>query len=159
MDFWTKIPSDLKFEVICDDISTIFVDGKQRNVAGTGVWNQKASLMIPGDTSVVGIQCRNTGGPYGIMAQVADETGEVIVVTDNSWKCSNQAQDGWSAGGFSEGGSWKPATVTSNQTPYLSDTGAWAGMSPKKRVIWTGSGADTTVYCRKELLKRDGKYI
>ena len=135
------------------------MDGEQKNVAGTGAWNQLAALEIPASSSAIGIQCRNTGGPYGIMAQVADETGEVTVVTDNSWKCSNQAQDGWSAGGFSEGASWKPATVTSNQTPYLSDTGAWAGMSPNKKVIWTASGADTTVYCRKELPKLAGKYI
>ena len=145
-------------DVICDDISTIFVDGKQKNVAGTGVWNQMASLLIPSDTAVVGIKCRNTGGPYGIMAQVDNPAGKTVVVSDNSWKCSNQAQEGWATGGFSEGAGWKPATVTNNQAPYLTNTGAWAGMSPDKKVIWTNSAADTTVYCRKELPKRTGKY-
>ena len=61
---------DYVLEVICDDISAIFVDGVQKEVAGTGAWNQLAKLNIPETTRAIGIQCRNTGGPYGIMAQV-----------------------------------------------------------------------------------------
>ena len=61
---------DYVLKVICDDISTIFVDGVQKDVAGTGAWNQLATLSIPETTIAIGIQCQNTGGPYGIMAQV-----------------------------------------------------------------------------------------
>ena len=144
-------------DVICDDISTIFVDGEQQNVAGTGVWNQMASLLIPGETAVVGIQCKNTGGPYGIMSQIVDSSNNVVAVSDDSWSCSNKAEDGWSTADFSEGDSWKPAAYYGGQGPYKQDTGAWKGMSPNKRVIWT-AGGDATVYCRK-VLKSTGNSI
>ena len=144
-------------KVVCDDISTIFVDGEQKEAAGTGVWNQLATLVIPASTKTIGVQCKNTGGPYGIMATVEDSTGNVFVVSDNTWKCSNQAQDGWSKSGFIEGASWKPAFYYTGQGAYNSDTGAWKGMSPNKKVIWTSTG-DGTAYCRKELPKPSGYY-
>ena len=34
------------------------------------------------------------------MATVQNEAGETFVVSDNSWSCSNAAQDGWATGGF-----------------------------------------------------------
>ena len=150
----SALPNQLK--VVCDDITTIFVDGEQKETAGTGVWNQLATLLIPASTRAIGIRCQNTGGPYGIMAQVADPEGKVLLVSDNTWKCSNQNQNGWSEFGFSEDDSWNPAFYYTGQGAYNSDTGAWKGMSPDKKVIWTSS-RDGTVYCRRELFKALGK--
>ena len=141
-------------KVVCDDITTVFVDGEQKTVAGTGVWNQMATLQIPTSTRTVGIKCHNSGGAYGIIAEITVSSGEVISVSDNSWKCSNQAQDGWSKGDFAEDASWKPAAYYTSHGAYNGNDGAWREISPNKRVIWTNSNADATVYCRKEL----GKY-
>ena len=149
-EIFRKLSEPYVLKVVCDDISTIFVDGEQKEAAGTGVWNQLATLVIPASTKTIGVQCKNTGGPYGIMATVEDSTGNVFVVSDNTWKCSNQAQDGWSKSGFVEGASWKPAFYYTGQGAYNSDTGAWKGMSPNKKVIWTSTG-DGTVYCRKNM--------
>ena len=133
--------------MVCGDITTIFVDGVQKEAAGTGVWNEQATLQIPASTRAIGIRCQNTGGPYGIMAQVADSEGKELHVSDNTWKCSNQNQDGWSKFGFIEDDSWNPAF-------YFT---AWKGMSLDRDVIWTSTG-DATVYCRNELLKTLGNY-
>ena len=62
------------------------MDGEQRDVAGTGAWNQLASVRISGDTKVVGVQCRNTGGPYGIMAQILDGAKKVMIIMINRYK-------------------------------------------------------------------------
>ena len=157
--FKSKIFPDPQYElkVVCDDITTIFVDGEQKNVPGTGAWNQLATLQIPASTGAIGIQCRNTGGPYGIMAQVADSQGNILVVSDHTWKCSNTPQAGWSTSGFSEDDSWKRPFLYLGQKAYNSDTGAWKGMSPNKKVIWS-SPRDATAYCRKELSKSSGNH-
>ena len=140
----------MRFDVVGDDVTTIYVDGEEKQVPGTQVWNQMASLMIPGETGVVGIKCYNSGGPYGIMAQIKDSSNKVVAVSDDSWHCSNTEEDGWSTLDFEEGDSWKPAAYYSGQPPYKQDIGAWKGMSPNKRIIWTETG-DATVYCRKVL--------
>jgi len=143
-----RVQGDLTLKVICDDISTIFVDGEQRDAAGTGAWNQLATLTIPDNTGAIGIQCRNTGGPYGIMAQVEDASGQVFEVTNNEWQCSNTAADGWATADFA--GGWAAASYY-NHPGYIHDQGAWRGMSPNKKIIWTNTAADTTVYCRKTM--------
>ena len=146
---------------VCDDVSTIFVDGKEMTAAGTGSWNELATLEIPASTDgmSIGIKCRNTGGgPYGIMAQVTDETGEVLLVTDSSWRCSDQAPDGWSAPDFSEAANWDPARVDVNQPGFKRNTGAWQHFSNDRRVIWAQSSA-AVAYCRIDLPKLIGKYF
>ena len=143
--------------VVCDDVTTIFVDGEQKTVPGTGEWNQVATLQIPATTSVIGITCENRGGAYGIMVQVADSTGRVLTVSDHSWRCSNKAGVGWSEMGFRESSSWEPAAYYLGHSSYLSNGGAWRDMSSRRRVIWTDSHDDIKVYCRKELSRQLGE--
>ena len=135
---------------MCDNISTIFVDGEQKYVPGTDDDEQMATLKISNTTKTIGVQCNNTGGQYGVMVQVTEESGEVIAVTDESWQCSNIPEDGWSTREFS--GNWTEAQITFNQQ-YFQRT-KWGDMafnSPDRKIIWTNSSADTTVYCRKDL--------
>ena len=116
------------------------------------------TLEIPASTNVtaIGIKCRNAlDGPYGIMAQVTDETGKVLVVTDNSWKCSDEATEGWSEADFVETDSWQPARDDVEQRSYNQRIRAWKHFSLDSRVIWTNNEADP-VYCRKELPKLIG---
>ena len=147
-------------EVLCDDVSTIFVDGEEMAAIGSGKWKELATIEIPASTdlSTIGVKCHNArGGPYGIIAQVTDETGKVIAKTDNSWKCSNEAPDGWSAPDFSEAANWDPASVNKNHKKYNQNTGAWSHFPDEKQVIWTNSAADSVAYCRKDLPKLIGK--
>ena len=134
---------------MCDDISTISVDGEQKNVPGTEAWNKMATLKISNSTKTIGVQCRNTGGEYGVMVQVTEESGEVIAVTDESWQCSTIPEDGWSTREFS--GNWTEAQITNNQQYFQREWGDMAFNSPDRKIIWTNSSADTTVYCRKDL--------
>ena len=122
-------------------------------VSGTEVWNLMATLNIPTTTKTIGVQCHNNKGPYGLMAQVTEVSGEVITVTDESWQCSNMAEDGWSTKEFS--GSWPAAEITYNHRAFQREEGGWAEMSPDKKIIWTDSAEDTTVYCRRDL--KDGE--
>ena len=118
-----------------------------------------ATLEIPASTNVtaIGIKCVNAlHGPYGIMAQVTDETGKLLVVTDSSWKCSKKATDGWSEADFVETDSWQPASVKKH--PYYDQRiREWKEFSLDSRVIWNHNGK--TVYCRKNLPKLRGNYI
>ena len=140
--------SDYTMKAICDDQITLWVDGVQTD--GHGVWNQMSTLDIPATTQVLGIKCFSMGGAYGIMAAVQDVTGENVLVTDDSWSCSNAADDGWEKADFVEGGNWNAASYY-NHGGYITDNGPWSSMSANRQIIWTDSAADTTVYCRKVL--------
>ena len=143
---------------MCDDISTIFVDGEQKNVSGTEKMKLMATLQISNTTKTIGVQCRNTGGQYGVMVQVTKESGEVIAVTDESWQCSNIPKDGWSTREFRR--NWTGAHITFNQQYFrLTQWGDMAFNSPDKKIIWTNSSADTTVYCRKDLPSESCRFL
>ena len=43
---------------------------------------------------------------------------QVVAVSDDSWSCSNAAEDGWSTGDFVEGDNWKPAAYFNGHPPY-----------------------------------------
>ena len=130
-------------KVMCDDVTTIFVDGEQRNVDGTGKYDQLATLQIPASTAAIGIQCHNVLGEHGIMVQVEDLAGNELTVTDDTWRCSNKAQEGWSTAKFREDNTWQ-------EPAYKSNVWDWK-VSPSTKIIWTKNGADSTVYCRKVL--------
>ena len=134
---------------------TLWVDGEQRDVAGQGVWNQMSTLNIPSNTQVIGVKCVNTGGPYGIMGAITDSDGNEVLVTDNSWSCSNTADEGWETADFQEGDNWNSASYYPHRN-YITNSGSWASMSANRQIIWTSSAADTTVYCRK-VVQKPGK--
>ena len=140
-------------KAICDDQMTLWVDGVQTD--GQGVWNQISTLEIPATTQVLGIRCVNIGGPYGIMASVQDVAGDDVLVTDDSWSCSNTADDGWEKADFVEGRNWNAASYY-NHGGYITDNGPWSSISANRQIIWTDSAADTTVYCRKVLIPLPG---
>ena len=82
------------------------------------------------------------------MADVTDDAGKEIMVTDNSWNCSNTANEGWEKANFQEGNDWHPASCLGKDHYYHRNSQSWPD-SPNRRVIWTNSGGDMTVYCRK----------
>ncbi|KAL5248155.1 hypothetical protein ACHWQZ_G017363 [Mnemiopsis leidyi] len=110
-----------KMMVMCDDVTTIYVDGEEKNVYGTQNWNKVATLHIPTSTSVVGIKCENRVGKYGIMVRITDKEEAIVAVSDSSWKCSNQEETGWPSISFNEDESWRPALDKTNQSPWVND--------------------------------------
>ena len=139
-------------KVMCDDVTTIYVDGEEENMEGTGNWNEIATLDIPRSTRIVAIKCHNRGGPYGIMVRITDEEESIVAVSDNSWNCCNKNETGWYSVSFEEDESWKPAAITNKQDLWTEEN-----FSPEEKffhenIIWTASGEDDlTVFCRKVL--------
>ena len=88
------------------------------------------------------------------MGAVQDADGNDVLVTDNSWSCSNSGDDGWEKADFKEGDNWNSASYYAHRN-YVTNSGSWASMSPSRQIIWTDSAADTTVYCRK-VIQRPG---
>ncbi len=55
---------------------------------GWGTTTTKTANAAP--TSVVGVNCVDTGGSAGIMVSASTN-----MVSDGSWRCSNTFQEGW----------------------------------------------------------------
>ena len=136
-------------KVLCDDYKTVYVDGKEMQLSsGAQGWSKIATFDIPATTNVIGIKCEDTGGNHGIKVEVAEKTGEVVLTSDNTWKCSKEEQSGWTENSFQEDQSWGPAILTSAY-PDFNET--WVtGFSGK--VIWTSATpTPETVCCRIQL--------
>jgi len=142
---------DYTMSILCDDVLTVFVDGAERRVDGLDRWNVLSTMKIPSSTELIAVKCFNAGGGYGIVGSVQNAQGDDVLVTDNSWKCSKRWESGWTLPGFEEGENWKAAADLGDGHFMMTRTdGGWYNVpSSKKRPIWTSSGSDTTVYCRK----------
>jgi len=118
-------------KLMCDDYSTIYYDGvEQKNVAGTGAWNQLAVSEIPAATKEVLVKCYNWFGGNGIKAQIVNNKGKVINQTGKSWLCSTDANF-----------SFKPAFIEAPK-------GEWRNQLGNAATIWSGTGHDGTAYCK-----------
>merc|ERR1712070_598428 len=118
---------------------------------------QMATVNISPNTRLVAVQCRNTGGPYGLMAEIK-AGAKVLSVSDSSWKCSNKAHGGWEKPGFK--GKFPAAVYTRQQGSFNKQAGEWRTMSPRRKVLWTrGGGRDKSIFCRKELRGRGRRVV
>ncbi|XP_063688944.1 thrombospondin-1-like [Bolinopsis microptera] len=143
---------DYTMYIHCDDVLTIFVDGAERRPAGLSNSGTMSTLNIPASSELIAVKCLENGGGYGIIGSVQDAEGGDILVTDSSWKCSNTWESGWSLPGFKEGNTWRAATDLGDGHFMIADHGEDIPSSNmNKRVIWTASSSDTTVYCRKTI--------
>ena len=107
----------------------LWIDGEETTVAGQGVWNQLSTLSIPESTRSIGVKCRNTGGPYGIAGSVQDADGNDVLVTDDSWKCSNTADAGWEGPDFEEGENWQTASYYPHRNYIVHGSGSFLSYS------------------------------
>ena len=114
-------------------------------------WNNMSTSQIPVTTKIIAIKCYNIGGEAGIKVQVEDKTGNVILKSDNKWKCSEQEQTGWKVESFEGDLSWKPA-LYSTKYPRLWSTGLFK-YSLTGEVIWTSAVPNNAemAYCRSLL--------
>ena len=96
----------------CDNTMTLYVDGQEiQPTSGDNVhWNQEKIFAIPSTFQTIAIKCVDVGSQEGILASVQDDTGQVILLTDNTWRCAEAEQHGWTLAEFQEDPEiWKSA--------------------------------------------------
>ena len=92
------------------------------------------------DVCVLAILGFNFDSGDGLLASTS--TG---VVTDASWKCSNNAADGWDLPGFDDDSAWSQALVlwaNDGSVPDINRTAQW---------IWSQGDPAFYAFCRKSL--------
>ncbi|XP_055958595.1 uncharacterized protein LOC130013972 [Patella vulgata] len=118
----------------CDNIMNLYVDGVEYKNGNASDWYEPSTIIIPEDTEVVGIKCRNTEGPAGIKLSLSNG-----IETSASWKCYNTPEEGWNEPEFNDA-NWPNAVVVRD---------GW---------IWTpGNPQEDIVYCRKVIIDRTGE--
>ena len=144
-------------KVLCDDYKTVYVDGKEMQLTpGAQGWNSIATFEIPATSSIIGIKCMDYGGGHGIRVKVVEESGKVVLTSDDNhtWRCSKEEQSSksWTEEDFQEDQSWKQAVVTPSYNKKWNEN----PLAFTEKVIWTSSIASEqieTVYCRSLLPK------
>ena len=133
---------DRTLSATCDDKMLVYLDGAQTHDDNMDHWNKVSNVKFVHTIMVLGIECTDVGGRYGILGSTADG-----ILTDGSWKCSGELQNGWSNPDFDDS-SWEAAAV-------LEDNGnVEDGISEKAQWIWS-TGGEATTYCRKVLNVKD----
>ena len=134
----------------CDNMMTVFVDGVEQKAEGLTQWHKESKIPVPSNFKVIGIKCVDVGVIPGILASVHDGAGDDILVTDESWTCTQEAEKGWAEPGFaSESVEWEEGDVIGKH-----GASPWkfiGQISRKANWIWTKDHKiRTTVYCRYE---------
>ncbi len=108
-------PQKAILTVTCDNMFRVSVNG--RNVLESDEWEQPvrtdiASALRP-RRNVITVEARNAGGPAGLALHleiVSQQTGTLVIVSDDQW----QVAEGWRRGrrpGGMEAGEWQSARV------------------------------------------------
>merc|ERR1712106_84557 len=132
----------------CDNFMRIYFDGVLAHEdpdfgTDTLQWKTESEITIPIGTRVLGIECQDAGGAYGILASTANG-----ILTDQSWTCtSTQNIQGWS----------KPEFIDTNSdfsasSPSYSDLQPKNPLEPEKiskeaKWIW-GPKANGWAFCK-----------
>jgi len=132
----------------CDNRMTVYVDGVEHQVAGQNDWRKESQIVLPSNFFVLAIKCVDAGWRVGILASLQNEIGEDVMVTDSSWSCSQEEQEGWTEPGFSEDSeAWEAGAVIGKHgvQPWkkigqISDDATW---------IWTkNQKSHSKAFCR-----------
>jgi putative heme-binding domain-containing protein len=107
-------PDEARLVFTCDNHARIYVNGER--VASSDAWEVPQSIDVQkhlraGD-NVLAVHGSNDGGPAGLALRLTWVTGKGAgeLVSDGSWRCSDDDPDGWDGVGFADDG-WRPATV------------------------------------------------
>ena len=94
----------------CDDELTVYADGDV--LIENSIWEISKEAVIPIDTVVLGIKCKDLGGLFGIVASLSNG-----LITDDSWFCSSTEVPGWNLPGFNDTNSlFSPAKAGNGYT-------------------------------------------
>ena len=80
----------------CDDELTVYADGDVVIVENS-FWENAEEAVVPIDTVVLGIKCKDNGGLFGIVASLSNG-----IITDDSWSCSSTFVTGWNLPDFDD---------------------------------------------------------
>jgi len=130
----------------CDNRMTVYVDGVEQEVNGLSDWTRESQIALPSYYQSLAIKCVDVGVKVGILASVQNEAGEDLMVTDNSWTCTQEPEEGWNEPGFMSD-TWEVASVIGKHG--MRPWGKIGQISENASWIWTkNQKAYTTVYCR-----------
>ena len=127
---------------------TTYIDGaEQQPSSGDNLqWTSEKIFQISDSFKTIAIYCHDQGSVEGILASVEEEGGEVILVTDSSWRCGSEEQQGWTESEFQEGGEvWKTAGEIGKHgmVPW----GVIGKISGEAKWIWEETKSPNS-YCR-----------
>ena len=110
-------------------------------------WKKVRTTDIPDSTRLIGVECADAGGQYGILLSVQDASGKMILETGIfAWTCSKSDEAGtWFSVDARE--NWSPAVEIANHGD--SPWGTVGAISRSAKWIWAeNGGVRDTVYCR-----------
>ncbi|HZZ42014.1 MAG TPA: family 78 glycoside hydrolase catalytic domain [Tepidisphaeraceae bacterium] len=115
------LPADRKVRsatitLAADNSATAYVDGHTTVTASDFLTSHSidvTSHLKPGQTNIVAVEAKNTGGPAGLAAKLTIhfETGNpMTLAVDDTWKSSTKSPAGWKGATFDDS-SWHNAKV------------------------------------------------
>ena len=132
-----------------DDKMAVFVDGVRATPSNDNEneWTESSDYPLNACNSLIAITCQDVGGIGGILASTTSG-----MMTDNTWRCTDELETGWETVGFTESDAWGPAyAYDTNDANTEPKTTFISGISPSAEWIWYGSYSGTTIYCRKNI--------
>lgn len=108
------VPNDAQLSVTCDNHCRVYLNGAK--VAQGDDWQAPVSAAVAKDLragdNVLAVQGSNDQGPAGLVLRLSWTAGDAhgAVVSDASFRTSDDDPDGWNAPGFDDA-KWTPATV------------------------------------------------
>ena len=102
---------------------TLWLDGELTTVENQNDWVQISTINVPVSTSSIAVKCVNHGGGFGIIGSIQDADGDTVLVTDKSWRCSMELEDGWETPDFEESKDWKAAAIHDHPNYNIHDRG------------------------------------
>ena len=103
-----------------DSIKEVFLDGVKQTVPET-LWNKQVEIPVKSQPRLIAIQAYNAINPNirvnlaGLLASMTDTDGEDLILTNDTWRCSNELESGWETVEFREySDNWSNAVVIAN---------------------------------------------
>ena len=133
-------------KAICGDQMDVYVDGHHRsNKYNQNSRNVQSTIIMPDGYEVIAIKCENIGGEEGLLVSAENYLGELVLLSDSTWKCSTVFEEGWNVKDFQTSSEiWESASDIGEKSGsvrgQISSYATW---------IWTKQRADT-IYCRTE---------
>jgi hypothetical protein len=150
----------ITFTACADDNIYIYADGIYQTCAVVPkLKDTDVTITVPPGTQVLAVKVTNVQGNTGGWKGYLSAAGEVIGVTDETWKCTSEK--------LSDDVSWRQASFDDSQWPqvFTSDDintftnekppkpGCVTGYPDSAKFIWTEPtfSQQITAYCRKRL--------
>jgi hypothetical protein len=83
---------------------TLYVDGaEQQPISGDlDNWEDEKIYRVSPSFETIAIKCEDKGLIMGIVASVENDDGEVILITNKDWRCTDELNSGWTETEFDE---------------------------------------------------------